>query len=70
MQNQRSMTKDLPTPKPPPQREGALGSFPTSQGICHTTIPRHLKQSKVSQTNFLNCHTAIPCHTGGVARSI
>ncbi|WP_267902092.1 hypothetical protein [Helicobacter macacae] len=22
--NQRAMTKDLPTPKPPPQREGAL----------------------------------------------
>ena len=29
-------------------REGALGSFPTGQSICHTAIP---------------CHTATSCHT-------
>ncbi|WP_156921295.1 hypothetical protein [Helicobacter macacae] len=35
------LTQKIPTTKPPPQREGALGSFPTSQSICHTTIHCH-----------------------------
>ncbi|WP_156921325.1 hypothetical protein [Helicobacter macacae] len=43
MQNQHTMTnlstllpmQKIPTPKPPPQREGTSRSFPINKTLCH-----------------------------------
>ncbi|WP_156921319.1 hypothetical protein [Helicobacter macacae] len=39
------LTQKIPTPKPPPQREGAFEVAPhahnAKSAVCHTTIPRH-----------------------------
>ena len=62
-ENQRAMTKDLPTPKPPPQREGAF-----KKPNALTLREGASREAKSLRHNFiiwgvLKSQTKLVCHT-------